>query len=109
MVSGRGPVEDVVTRCDFWRDRSVFVTGHTGFKGGWLAGAGPKAIWGASSKGVIFSNHMARGGVKLDLAIDVNPAKQNRYIAATGLKIVSPQEALRTLPPHYVKVDQHEL
>lgn len=21
----------------FWRDRSVFVTGHTGFKGGWLA------------------------------------------------------------------------
>ena len=22
---------------DFWNDRSVFVTGHTGFKGGWLA------------------------------------------------------------------------
>ena len=22
---------------DFWRDRPVFVTGHTGFKGGWLA------------------------------------------------------------------------
>ncbi len=22
---------------EFWRDRSVFVTGHTGFKGGWLA------------------------------------------------------------------------
>jgi len=22
---------------DFWRDRSVFITGHTGFKGGWLA------------------------------------------------------------------------
>jgi CDP-glucose 4,6-dehydratase len=22
---------------DFWRDRSVFLTGHTGFKGGWLA------------------------------------------------------------------------
>ena len=26
----------MVTR-EFWRDRSVFVTGHTGFKGGWLA------------------------------------------------------------------------
>ena len=24
-------------KTDFWRDRSVFVTGHTGFKGGWLA------------------------------------------------------------------------
>jgi CDP-glucose 4,6-dehydratase len=22
---------------DFWRDRPVFITGHTGFKGGWLA------------------------------------------------------------------------
>ena len=21
----------------FWRDRSVFVTGHTGFKGGWIS------------------------------------------------------------------------
>ena len=26
----------MVTR-EFWRDRPVFVTGHTGFKGGWLA------------------------------------------------------------------------
>ncbi|MCW3068298.1 MAG: CDP-glucose 4,6-dehydratase, partial [Solirubrobacterales bacterium] len=22
---------------DFWRDRSVLLTGHTGFKGAWLA------------------------------------------------------------------------
>ena len=21
----------------FWRDKSVFLTGHTGFKGGWMA------------------------------------------------------------------------
>ena len=21
----------------FWKDRSVFLTGHTGFKGGWIA------------------------------------------------------------------------
>jgi CDP-glucose 4,6-dehydratase len=26
----------MITR-EFWRDRAVFVTGHTGFKGGWLA------------------------------------------------------------------------
>jgi len=95
------------------------------------AGGKRLAIWGASSKGVIFSNHMRRAGIALDLAIDLNPAKQQRYIASTGLKIVSPQEALRVLPPgsivfvmnsnyfdeivaqsgkvfHYVKVDQHE-
>jgi CDP-glucose 4,6-dehydratase len=26
-----------VVRREFWRGRSVFITGHTGFKGGWLA------------------------------------------------------------------------
>ena len=90
-----------------------------------------RAIWGASSKGVIFSNHMQRAGLALDLAIDLNPAKQRRHIASTGLKIFSPDEALRVLSPgslvfvmnsnyfdeivdqsgevfHYVKVDQHE-
>jgi CDP-glucose 4,6-dehydratase len=29
-------VEDLVTP-QFWQDRRVFITGHTGFKGGWLA------------------------------------------------------------------------
>jgi SAM-dependent methyltransferase len=89
------------------------------------------AIWGASSKGVIFSNYMNRAGVRLDLAIDMNPAKQQRYVAATGLPIVSPEQALRVLPPgslvfvmnsnyheeivaqsenrfQYIEVDQHE-
>ena len=26
-----------MVRREFWRDRPVLVTGHTGFKGGWLA------------------------------------------------------------------------
>jgi CDP-glucose 4,6-dehydratase len=34
-------MEDLVTRPaaepEFWKDRRVFLTGHTGFKGGWLA------------------------------------------------------------------------
>ena len=30
-------MEDVVIRPDFWRAKRVFVTGHTGFKGGWLS------------------------------------------------------------------------
>ncbi len=31
-----GGVEVTGIRADFWRGRSVMVTGHTGFKGGWL-------------------------------------------------------------------------
>lgn len=28
---------ETVVNPDFWRDKRVFITGHTGFKGGWLA------------------------------------------------------------------------
>jgi len=36
MELGESPVEDVVS-ADFWKDKTVLVTGHTGFKGGWLS------------------------------------------------------------------------
>ena len=32
-----GTASPVGVDASFWRDRSVFVTGHTGFKGGWLS------------------------------------------------------------------------
>lgn len=32
-----GPLEGVVMDTGFWRGRRVFLTGHTGFKGSWLA------------------------------------------------------------------------
>ena len=30
-------MENMEINIDFWKNRSVFLTGHTGFKGGWLA------------------------------------------------------------------------
>ena len=57
------------------------------------------AIWGAASKGVIFSLYMKRAGVEIDIAIDISPAKQGKYLAATGLRVASPDEALQALRP----------
>ncbi|MDM0033299.1 class I SAM-dependent methyltransferase [Variovorax sp. J22P271] len=63
------------------------------------ATSGAKAIWGASSKGVIFSHHLRGAGIEFDLAVDINPVKQGRFMAGTGVEIMSPESALQRLPP----------
>lgn len=37
MAERQGAVESVVNAPEFWDGRRVFLTGHTGFKGGWLS------------------------------------------------------------------------
>jgi hypothetical protein len=56
------------------------------------------AIWGGSSKGVIFSLLKSRVGQPVEIVIDINPAKQGKYLAATGLRVCSPEEGLSKLP-----------
>lgn len=56
------------------------------------------AIWGGASKGVIFSLLSQRAGHPVDVVIDINPAKQGRYLPGTGLRVQSPAEALPSLP-----------
>ena len=36
MELRQSPVEELVD-ADFWKGKTAFVTGHTGFKGGWLS------------------------------------------------------------------------
>jgi len=55
------------------------------------------AIWGGASKGVIFSLLMERVGVEVCTVIDINPAKQGRFLPATGFLVNSPEEVLPML------------
>jgi len=55
------------------------------------------AIWGAS-KGVIFSLLKSRVGDPVNIVIDINLSKQGKYIAATGLRVMSPDIGLKLLP-----------
>jgi hypothetical protein len=58
-----------------------------------------KAIWGGAAKGMMFAFSMKREGTALDLAIDINPAKQGKYLSGTGLRVSSPKEAMDILRP----------
>lgn len=62
-----------------------------------LAQRGRSAIWGGASKGVIFSLYLQRAGAAVDCAIDINPSKQNRYMAASGVRICEPAEGMARL------------
>jgi SAM-dependent methyltransferase len=58
----------------------------------------PTAIWGGASKGVIFALLRERIGCPVDIVIDVNPAKQGKFLPGSGLLVNSPSEALPRLP-----------
>ncbi len=55
------------------------------------------AIWGGASKGVIFSVLLERAGAKIDIVVDMNPAKQGKYMAGTGIQINSSSQLINTL------------
>lgn len=55
-------------------------------------------IWGGASKGVVFALQCMRQGIPVLAVIDVNPAKQGKYLAATGLRVQAPDEVLPSLP-----------
>ena len=58
-----------------------------------------RAVWGGSSKGVIFSLMQQRFNRAVDVVIDINPAKQGKFLPLTGLRVSSHTEGLSLLPP----------
>ncbi len=55
------------------------------------------AIWGAGAKGAMYAHYLARAGIAVELVVDINPAKQGRYLPASGSPVVSPEHALAKL------------
>ena len=47
---------------------------------------------------MIYSLYLQRAGVQVDHVIDINPAKQGRYLPLSGLRVSSPEEALASMP-----------
>ena len=72
--------EEVLIR-ERWRRR---VTG--------LRARGPVAVWGAGAKGVTFANLVDPEGGLIDCLVDLNPAKQGRFLPGTGHPIVDYRE-----------------
>jgi hypothetical protein len=58
-----------------------------------------EAVWGAASKGVIYSLLRARSGNPVNPLIDINPAKVGRFVPGTGLRVSSSTKGLLLLRP----------
>jgi len=54
----------------------------------------PLVVWGGASKGVIYSLHKIRAGHTIDMVIDINPAKQGKYLPGSGFLVSSPEDAI---------------
>ena len=63
-----------------------------------LNGNGTAIIWGAGAKGSTFLNLMDKNRDRIAYVIDINPLKQDRFIAGTGHPIYSPEQ-LKKEPP----------
>ena len=53
--------------------------------------AGGCAVWGAAAKGTTLVNTMDPQNRRIRFLIDINPAKQGKYVPGTGHPIVSPE------------------
>ncbi|MEE6138729.1 class I SAM-dependent methyltransferase [Mycobacterium sp. 050128] len=94
LGSLRPPVAGPADRVDFPQD--FLAMANLAPSGG---AGGLSAVWGAASKGVIYSLLRERCGNPVDVLIDINPDKCNKFVPATGLRVMSPDEGMAKLAP----------
>lgn len=94
LATLRSPVSSPAERVDFPEDFLTMATAAPPERGGGLS-----AVWGASSKGVIYSLLRERCGDPVDVLIDISPAKCGKFVPATGLRVMSPDEGMAALAP----------
>ena len=51
-------------------------------------------VWGGASKGVIFSLLKQRMGQEVSVVVDINPAKQGKYLSSTGIQVKAPNDVI---------------
>jgi hypothetical protein len=74
-----------------------------------LKASGDVVVWGAGAKGVTFCNLADPQAQRVNCVIDVNPAKQGKFVAGTGHPIVAPgalrpqTAAVLVLNPNYLR------
>jgi hypothetical protein len=96
LASVQEPVAAEADGFEFPRDFLATVEQNVRhFKSGNSVGS---AIWGGASKGVVFALFMERAGAKIEVVVDVNPAKHGKYLPGTGLQVCSPRHAMEILP-----------
>jgi hypothetical protein len=54
----------------------------------------PPIIWGAGAKGMTLSNILYRRGASPAGLVDINPAKQSRFVGMSALPIYAPRDAM---------------
>lgn len=91
LSSLRTPRIDINDRVNFPFDFANYVVGDSHSK------HDITAIWGGASKGVIFALLRARAGYPCNMVIDINPAKQGKWLPATGLQVKSPAQGMAKL------------
>ncbi len=90
LSSLRAPAYDPTNRAPFPADFTDTLA---------VANTTPRdVVWGGASKGLIYSMLRARAGRPVAGIVDINPAKQGKFLAGTGLRVSAPDEMLPGLP-----------
>lgn len=77
---------------EFQRERAAFCERWQETLNQWKREGYRVAIWGGGSKGVMFANMLGEVSA-IFAAIDINPAKQGRFLPLSALPVLSPLEA----------------